>query len=118
MHGSIVVIRNPTGYEAIPLWSKKGDLIPVQWLGFVNEREVNKLGAGGWGKMPAVAVSCAMTPICGWREVNTDQYVLCYRVPHPGCESGWGAYVVTDMLAWPVVITPPYTVPSTMQKAG
>src|SRR5690606_37036848 len=109
MHGSIVVVREPSGYEAIPLWSKKGTAIPVLWLGFIPKERAEKMTNGGWGKMPAKAVTKDSRPACGWKALEPHQYVLCYRVPDGRSESGWGAYSATNVAGWPIVITPPYT---------
>jgi len=110
MHGSIVVVREPTGHEAITLWSKNGVAIPVLWLGFLPKARADAMTGGGWGKMPAVAVTNDSRPMSGWRPVEPHQFVLCYRVPSSHSTSGWGAYAVIDALGWPIVMTPPYTV--------
>ena len=109
MHGSVVVVREPTGYEAVALWSKKGEAVHVLWLGFISRERAECMEVGGWGKMPAVAVTKDSRLICGWKPALPDQYVLCYRVPSTKCESEWGAYAVTDVAGWPIVLTPPYT---------
>lgn len=109
MHGSVVVVREPTGYEAIQLWSKQGTPITVLWLGFLPKESAQKMNTGGWGKMPAKAVTKDNRPIAGWRPLEPHQYVLCYRVQDGRSGSGWGAYAVTDVSGWPIVITPPYT---------
>lgn len=116
MHGTIVVVRDPKGFEAINLWSKKGTLIEVLWLGFMTRYSADMMTGGGWGRMPAVAVSSASTPICGWRPVEPDQFVLCYRVPQPQVPSGWGAYAILDVEGWPIVMTPRPTVNSPKPK--
>jgi len=110
MKGSIAVIREPTGHEAITLWSKKGEAIPVLWLGWMPKSKAEAMTIGGWGKMPAVAVTNDSSPMGGWRDVLPHQFVLCYRVPSPQSTTGWGAYAVTDNMGWPIVMTPPYTV--------
>ena len=76
--------------------------VPVAWLGFICKAGARMLPSARAGRLIASSITNGDGVCSEWRELASDQYVVCMLL-QIGDAHQFGAFGVVDLDGWPIV---------------